>query len=300
MRRLFVLVLVLIVTLSLVPAASAEDVAVTIGYLTATTKKDSVTIRGTAPKGMTVAISVNGEVRARVIAGPSMSVYRHDVALDPGENQIVAVVEGTSACAEAAMIRVTKSFKDLNKHFAQEDAEALATLGIANGMGNDEFAPEQPLTRAQFAKLVVLGLRLEPEQNPTLAFADAGAIPEWARGFVATAVARGLIKGFEDGTFRPDEKVSRAQVAVIAARGLRTKGIEKGTEKSPKFKDEGKIPVWARADVEFTGTAGLIGSFWGEEFDADSPATRGLAAVVVRRLYSARKLFASGSTCAIT
>lgn len=270
------------------PVAAAEGF-VTLGVLPVSTKKETWTIRGTAPRGQTVAVWVNGELQVRVVSGPSMDRYLADVTLSPGLNTIVVNLEGTDARDEDGLVLVDKSFKDLSKHWAQEDCEILATLGIVNGVGNDEFGPDQPLTRAQFAKLVVLGLKLKPAQAPALAFTDNHAIADWAKGYVATAVARGLIKGFEDGSFRPDEQVSRAQVAVIAARGLRHKGIETGNGKGRPFADNDKIPAWATADVEFTAAAGLIGEFWGEDFDAGAPATRGLAAAVVRRLYSAKK-----------
>ncbi|HWI61081.1 MAG TPA: S-layer homology domain-containing protein [Symbiobacteriaceae bacterium] len=288
MRRLFASVFALVVLLTLVPAAAADDAFVTLGVLPVSTKKESWTIRGTAPRSQTVGVWVNGELQVRVVSGPSMDRYLADVTLSPGENAIEVRLEGTEARAEGSIVRVTKAFKDLEKHWAKEDCEFLATLGIVNGMGNDEFGPDQPLTRAQFAKLVVLGLKLQADPAPVLSFTDDAAIPEWAKGFVATAVAKGLIKGFDDGSFRPDEQVSRAQVAVIAARGLRHKGIQSGSGKGRAFTDNAKIPAWATADVEFTATAGLIGEFWGEAFDANTSATRGLAAAVVRRLYSAK------------
>jgi len=289
MRRLWSWLLVLVFALSFAPVARAADAFVTIGYMPATVKQDSWTVRGTAPAGMTVALSVNGEVRGRVIAGPSMSTYRYDVQLDPGANQIVAVVEGTPARAETFLVRVTKTFKDMEKHWAQEDCEFLAALGVANGVGADEFGPDLALTRAQFAKLVVLGLKLQPVADPVLAFTDNETIPDWAKGYIATAVENGLIKGFEDGSFRPETHVTRAQLAVIAARGLRQKGVEAQAGQGRSYKDELLIPGWARADLELTTKAGLVGDFWGESFDANLPATRALAAAVVRRLYTAKK-----------
>ncbi|HWI50795.1 MAG TPA: S-layer homology domain-containing protein [Symbiobacteriaceae bacterium] len=289
MRRLLSCALVLVFALSFAPVALAADAFVTIGFLPATVKQDSWIIRGTAPAGMTVALSVNGEVRGRIIAGPSMSTYRYDLPLDPGANQILAVVEGTPAQAEGFVVRVTKSFKDTEKHWAQEDCEFLAAVGVVNGVGPDQFGPDLALTRAQFAKLVVLGLKLKPAPEPVLTFTDTPAIPDWARGFIATAVAQGLIKGFEDGTFRPDDQVTRAQLAVIAARGLRQKGISAGTGQGRSFKDDAQVPGWATADVLLTTKAGLVGDFWGPSFDADTPATRALAAAVVRRLYTAKQ-----------
>lgn len=290
MRRLFVLVLSLLLALLSMPVALAEAPReVTVGFLPVATEAESIIIRGTAPQGMTVAISVNGRVAARVDTLPDMSVYHAPVDLDAGYNRITVALEGTDVRAQASLFRVTETFRDMEDHWAKTDSEILATLGIVNGVGNGEFGPELSLTRAQYAKLVVLALGLSPKADPVLDFTDQAAIPDWARGYVAVAVQQGLITGFDDGTFRAGEPVSRAQVAVVAARALRDMGIGHGKGQSKHFRDDDRIPGWARADVALTTSAGVIGDFWGESFTPDAPATRALAAAVVRRLYSAGK-----------
>ncbi|HYF92658.1 MAG TPA: S-layer homology domain-containing protein [Symbiobacteriaceae bacterium] len=288
MRRLFPAVVALVMLLALVPVAAADDPFLTLGFLPPTSLRATTFIRGTAPAGMTVAISINGQLRARIIAGPSMSTYKQLVRLDPGDNRIVVTLEGTELRAEKSTHLPVKSFSDLEGHWAKYDAEYLATIEVVNGIGEGLFGPDLQLTRAQFAKLVVLGLNLEPAGAPNLTFTDSAAIAEWARGYVATAVEMGLIRGFDDGSFRPDDPVSRVQVAVVAARGLRYKEVLGENGRGRRFRDEERIPAWARADVELTAAAGVIEEFWGEDFDADTPATRALAAAVVRRLYTAR------------
>ncbi|MDF2626915.1 MAG: S-layer domain protein [Symbiobacteriaceae bacterium] len=263
-----------------------------MGFLVPKTTSPVVTVRGSAPAGKVVAVTVNGELQGRVIAGPSMDVWRWEVALEPGDNVIAAALEGTELQAEKRIHLTVKTFGDLKGHWAKDDAEYLATVGVVNGVGDDAFGPDLTLTRAQFAKMAVLGLKLQAAADPVLGFTDNESIPEWARGFVATAVAEGLITGHSDGSFGPDQPVTRAQVAVIAARALRKKGADAPgrSEAAPgrTFKDADRIPAWARADVAFTASAGLVGDFWGDTFDPDAPATRGLAAAVVRRLYRAK------------
>jgi hypothetical protein len=290
MRRLFSVVLSVLMVLLSVPVAVAEPPQqVTIGFLPVATEEANIIIRGTAPQGMTVTITVNDRVAARTPTLPDMSVYHTPVDLDAGYNRITVAVEGTDLQAQAALFRITQTFNDMENHWAKIDSEILATLGIVNGVGNGEFGPDLSLTRAQYAKLVVLGMGLSPEQDPVLTFVDAADIPDWARGYVAVAVQQGLITGFEDGTFRAGEPVSRAQVAVVAARALRDIGIRQGRGQLRHFRDDDRIPAWAQADVNLTTSAGVISDFWGDSFIPDAPATRGLAAAVVRRLYSAGK-----------
>lgn len=290
MRRLFPVALGLLMVLLSVPVAVAEPPQqVTIGFLPVATEEASIIIRGTAPQGTTVAIMVNDRLVARVPTVPDMSVYHTPVDLDPGYDRITASVEGTDLRAQSSLFRITETFSDMENHWAKTDAEILATLGIVNGIGNGEFGPDLSLTRAQYAKMVVLGMGLSPEQDPVLTFADQADIPDWARGYVAVAVEHGLIIGFEDGTFRAGQLVSRTQVAVVAARALRDIGIRQGRGEPRHFRDDDRIPAWAQADVDLTTSAGVISDFWGDLFIPDAPATRGLAAAVVRRLYSAGK-----------
>jgi hypothetical protein len=289
-RRLVSLWLAILLVAALLPGRllAADAPAVTMGLLPSVTDADEIGVRGTAPRGQVVVLSVNGMLVARVISGPSMDVYKFAVPLSPGANQIVADLEGTDARAEADVFRAVARFADMEDHWARLDVAMLATLGIVNGIGGDRFGPDLPLTRAQFAKLVVLGLDLNPPAVPELQFADREAIPGWAHGYVAAATGAGLIKGFDDGTFKPDEPVTRAQVAVIAARALRLKGITAGELEPQAFADDQAIPDWARADVDLMVRAGLIASFWGDQFAPSRPATRAEAAAVVRRLYTAR------------
>jgi hypothetical protein len=296
-RRFVSLVLGLAVLLTLVPSAAAATEFVTMGYMTPRTSSPEVIVRGTAPAGRVVTITVNGELQGRVVAGPSMDVYRWEVLLEPGDNVLVATLEGTEVRVEKQIHLTRKAFGDLPAgHWAKDDAEYLATVGVVNGVAEGEFGPELTLTRAQFAKMAVLGLKLQAATDPVLTFTDSDAVPDWARGFVATAVAEGLITGHPDGSFGPDQPVTRAQVAVIAARALRKKGTgapgegrgRSGAAPGHVFKDADRIPDWAMADVALTASAGLVGEFWGDNFDPDTPATRALAAAVVRRLYTLR------------
>jgi hypothetical protein len=289
-RHLLALFSVFLLLISLPGISLAEPgaPAVTIGLVPAVTDQTSLMIRGTAPRGQIVALTVNGELVARVAAEPTMDVYRSVAPLSPGENRIEVTLEGNAARAETQVFRTTVTFSDIERHWARNDIEMLATLGIVNGIGQDRFGPDEPLTRAQFAKLVALALRLPAPSAPELTFTDRGAIPGWAQGYVAAAASNGLIRGFDDGTFRADEQVTRAQVAVIGARALRLKGADAPRHEGRSFTDAPAIPDWARADVDLLVRAGLIGNFWGDAFRPGEPATRAEAAAVVRRLYMAR------------
>lgn len=263
------------------PAPAAPEV--TIGFQPLTTAEAGITLRGSAPRGQVVRILVNEQLQGQVVAMSSMDVYRTPITLQPGPNRIVVEHEPSGARAEALVYHTTVTFADIKNHKLAADIEILATLGVVNGMGDGRFNPDAAVTRAQFAKLVVAGLGLQPEEGAALPFTDAGQIQAWAVPYVAAALKHGLMTGYPDGTFAPNRSVSRLEVAVVASRGLKQRPKVRQKPARP-FADQGAVPAWARADVEAAMAAGVIDDFLGESLQPARGATRAETAAAIRRL----------------
>lgn len=93
----------------------------------------------------------------------------------------------------------------------------LASLGIIKGIGNDQFAPNRTITRAEFAVIAMRFANLSATvTNP---FTDI-ASNDWYYSAVTSAVSYGWITGYSDGTFRPYATITRAEVATIVNRML--------------------------------------------------------------------------------
>jgi hypothetical protein len=94
--------------------------------------------------------------------------------------------------------------------------ESAHQHGVIGGYPDGHFRPNNPVTRAQVAKMVVLG-RGWPLVTPTSpTFTDVPS-SHWAFSFIETATSHGVVSGFDDGLFRPDQPVSRAQLAKMVA-----------------------------------------------------------------------------------
>lgn len=97
---------------------------------------------------------------------------------------------------------------------------------IVDGVGNGKFAPNDPITRAQMCAMIERYLDLYrkawkvtlPESGSLSVMVDESAIPAWALAAVKQCQRHGLVNGFEDGTFRPNELSTRAQVAAVIYR----------------------------------------------------------------------------------
>lgn len=96
--------------------------------------------------------------------------------------------------------------------------QACVSHNIMNG--SDGFMrPNDWITREEMAKMVVSTLeQTESDTKHTLAFSDSNEISDWAVEYVVQAVDKGLLNGFEDGSFRPSAQTLREQAMVVAAR----------------------------------------------------------------------------------
>ncbi len=101
--------------------------------------------------------------------------------------------------------------------WAQDSVRTVSALGLIQGeQGTDGlwFKPRASVTRAQAA--AILGRTLEGGRpGADLVFRDADAIPDWAAAHVSVLAFMGVLRGFEDGSFRPSDTLTRAQAAKL-------------------------------------------------------------------------------------
>ena len=101
-------------------------------------------------------------------------------------------------------------------YWANTAISTMTGLGIVQGCSTDTFDPNAPTTRAQFAAICA---RFHTgESSDTQAFSDIDG--HWAEQYIACATELGGIKGFEDGTFRPDSYITRAEAITMINRVL--------------------------------------------------------------------------------
>ncbi|MFC0213668.1 S-layer homology domain-containing protein [Paenibacillus chartarius] len=161
----------------------------------------------------------------RVFEGYSDGTFRPNESVSRIEAITAAVrVMGLREKAESAEEMQTKlNFKDA----ALVPAWAVGYVAVAveNGLFSetDSFVnPQQPADRLWATTLLVKALKLQQEaeanMNATLPFKDAKSIPAGSVGYVKVAIDKKLVDGFEDNTFRPNQPVTRAQIAALLTR----------------------------------------------------------------------------------
>lgn len=168
---------------------------------------------------------------------------------------------------------IPPTFTDTSGHWASTDIARAAQLQIIFGYPDGTFRPNAETTRAEFIAMLVRALGLEADSAVT--FTDE--IPGWALPFISAAVKAGLISGYNDGTFRPNQMITRAEMAVILARVL---GTLPGGEHT--FTDE--IPEWALNSIITVQVYRLFQGFPDGTFRPYDSATRAQACTVIMRL----------------
>lgn len=106
-------------------------------------------------------------------------------------------------------------FTDVEKHWARESIQKLVEKGIVNGYEDYRFLPNASLTRAEAAAIIARAYRLD-RPSGVHSFPDV-TDSHWAKDAVLSAALKGIIRGYPDGTFRPNDPVTRAEMSIMAA-----------------------------------------------------------------------------------
>lgn len=174
-------------------------------------------------------------------------------------------------------------FADIEKHWAKPNICEAAGLGIVEGMSAHAFMPNAKVTRTEFAVMLLRALRIEIDnEEDALPFSDRDSTPKWALQAIRTAVAKGVLTGYPDGTLRPVQTVNRSEMAAMVSRAMKWQAGQAG---NAYFSDEASIPAWAKGYVEAARERGVLTGREGNRFAPAEVATRAEAAVVLLRLW---------------
>lgn len=163
-----------------------------------------------------------------VIQGDGSGSFNPSKAVTKIEAIIMALrVMGYEEEARISLDKIKKGSKKLkNKNSIQQWAYGYVSVAIEKGILDEvdliDMNLRAPAQRHEVAKYIIRALGYEKEaqrhMKKDLKFIDAGAVPVGSVGYVYLADKKGIIKGYEDKTFRPNRPVTRAEMAVLIAR----------------------------------------------------------------------------------
>lgn len=164
--------------------------------------------------------------------------------------------------------------------------DKVASEGIMLGTGDRCFSPDAQVTRGQLAAFLYRASQeaLAAPGGDSYPFTD---VPEreYYTEAVAWAYENNIVTGYGDGTFQPDRKVSRQELAAVFTRYLRHKGMEPGQPGDASgYKDAASIDGWAAEPVGIMTSLGLLKGDANGAFRPRAGASRGEAAAVLVRM----------------
>ena len=148
-------------------------------------------------------------------------------------------------------------FTDVTNHWAYSAIKRVYTRGWMVGMDEKTFAPDQQLSRAMLA-VILYAMAGEPAVTGESPFTDVPA-GCWYTDAIVWAAQNGIVSGFGDGTFRPNEAVTRAQAAVMLYGYAAFTGADVTARADlSAYSDAGQIPAWALDAMQWANARRLI------------------------------------------
>ena len=155
---------------------------------------------------------------------------------------------------------------------------ALYDKGVVSGVGDNKFAPDSNVTRAEISAMLTRALKLTGGEDT---FSDV-AQDKWYYSSVAAAKKAGLLDGFEDGTFRPDANVTNEQLIAILAKYMMNKDASV-PNLALTFADS--VNAWAQDYVRIGVDKDIVLPYSDNTFRGEEKVTRGDCAVILNRFF---------------
>lgn len=189
-----------------------------------------------------------------------------------------------------------KAADDLTGHAYEKEIRELMSLGVITGYDDGTIRPNRDVTRAEFAKMVIksfeLGTDVESASIENAGFTAAAAatltfkdvLPgKWYYNDIATAVNAGIINGHDDNTFRPNDLITRQQMASMVSRALKAKGIviNVSETKPLSFTDTSTISDAHKEDVRILTHLKIINGYEDNTFKPKDTSKRWMVALVM-------------------
>ena len=135
------------------------------------------------------------------------------------------------------------AFHDVSGHWASNVIDEWSKNGTVSGYEDGSFRPDNSITRAEFAAIVDKVCALSANGQD---FSDV-KVGDWYYTAVKDLAGSGITAGYEDGTFRPANPITRQEAAVMLAKAFHLTAAN--TDLSGKFSDHSQVAHWAQASV---------------------------------------------------
>ncbi|MEA4816167.1 MAG: Ig-like domain-containing protein [Lachnospiraceae bacterium] len=187
-----------------------------------------------------------------------------------------------------AVVHNPVEFEDVSSHWAKDAINDMGSRMIVSGIDDKNYKPNREITRAEFAAIIVraLGLSAEPGES---SFSDVGD-SDWFCKYINTAAKYGIISGYDDGNFKPYNKLTREQAMAIISRAMDITGLDTALKEDEiavlfsGYADSEAILNYAKDGVGACLKAGIISGRGDGKIAPKENITRAEIAVIIKNL----------------
>lgn len=179
---------------------------------------------------------------------------------------------------------------DIGNHWAKTYITRGIQLGFISGYPDGTFLPDKPVSRAEFSKM--MNAALGNNATSTITFKDVPG-KEWYYQDISKAVAATYVAGYDDGTFRPNQAISRQEASVMIARIIPAYG---STANLSAFKDGYTVADWASPFMKKVVGKGYLGAYDDGLLHPTSSLTRAQTAKIICEILDNENITSSNTT----
>lgn len=225
------------------------------------------------------------EIEVSLTGGGVTDIFIISLVDEAGNESIGAKVYVTSSSTDISEINEFY-FSDIEGHWAENYIKALAARGIADGYEDGRFGPDDLITRAQVLKLSLLTISTGDLTEAVVEALAAGSEAKnftdvsedaWYASYVEAGSILGVIEGYSDDTFRPDDPIDRAAALKIF---LKTAGFTNLSDISPNFSDVTSSD-WFAIYTAFAKENGVVSGYSDGSFRGSQNMTRAEASKIM-------------------
>lgn len=179
------------------------------------------------------------------------------------------------------VINNIQSFGDISGHWGEEQINFITSHNLFMGTGENNFSPDMKMNRAM---LVTVLHRLDGLQNKKgVVFTDISE-DQWYSDAVSWAASNNIVNGYSEGTFGPEDSITREQLATILYRYAAFMGLDTSSKGSlTDFNDQDKVSGYALDPMSWAVEKGLITGFSGKLLNPGGNATRAEVSAILMR-----------------
>ncbi|OMF35847.1 hypothetical protein BK133_10385 [Paenibacillus sp. FSL H8-0548] len=214
-----------------------------------------------------------------------LSYVPTEISTSAGKTNVTFKRKGNSAYA---LVSNSSTFTDLGNHWAASSIYPMSRKFIVEGRSATKFEPNASITRGEFATYIAKGLGLTSDKTAAAKYKDVNV--NTAMGaYIGAASAAGIVAGNTDGTFRPNNPITRQEMAVMMIRAAKVAGLTVELPNSAssylqKYTDRAKVGAWAQSDMAKSVYIGVISGKTTTTLSPLTNATRAEGTVMLLRL----------------